>query len=106
MSNYPEQYPGLTQFFWCYLHQDWALDYPNVWGAVDDFARSEPDHAPLMDSEIKALLTDSHSEADLEHVVAELDGNYRPEINGETYRGWLAAVAERVDKVRRNDTNQ
>ena len=100
MSSYSAQYPGLAHLFDCYLYQYWPDEYDgDVWIAVDEFTRSEPVHAALLGSNVETLLKDKQSEAELEAVVAELDGNYRPEIHGETYRGWLTAVAERVDKI-------
>lgn len=96
------QYPGLTQFLGCYLHQDWTYDYDgDVWAAVEDFARSEPEDAPLIGTEIQALLASGMSEHQLRTlIVDELDGQYWLEDdNPETYRSWLTAVADRVDKI-------
>lgn len=92
-------YPTLAQFLGAYLHQDWAHDYDDVWGAVSDFLDSEPENAQSLITDINDLLAQKTSEADLEAVVAELDGNYRAEFHGETYRSWLTEMAERVNKV-------
>ncbi len=94
------RYPALEQFLGGYLHQDWMHDYADVWAAVDDFARSEPDHAPALVLEIGALLASDIAEMQLRSlVVDELDGQYLVDRDGWTYRAWLGAVAERVQKV-------
>jgi hypothetical protein len=94
--------PGLELFLGGYLHQDWFDDYHgDVWGAVEDFARSEPEDAPLIGTEIEALLASGMSEHQLRTlIVDELDGQYWLEDDDpETYRAWLTEVAARVDQI-------
>jgi hypothetical protein len=96
------EYPAFVQFVSCYLHLDWTYDYDSdVWGAVEDFARSEPRYAPLIGAEIEALLASGRSEHQLRTlIVDELDGQYWLEDDDpQTYRGWLTAVAERVAQI-------
>jgi hypothetical protein len=85
-----------------YLHQDWAEDYPDVWGAVTDFVVSDRDIAVALVPDIADLLSGSESEAELRSVVIEdLDCWYLPEAEGWAYRAWLETVANRVDELLR-----
>ncbi|MGI8667458.1 MAG: contact-dependent growth inhibition system immunity protein [Jatrophihabitans sp.] len=91
---------ALAQFISCYLHQDWTDDYADVWVAADDFALSEPEDAPRLAGEVEALLGDAPSERNLMELVDKFEGNYRPEADGLTYRAWLLALVERVERTR------
>jgi hypothetical protein len=91
---------ALAQFLGVYLHQDWAEDYPDMWGAVTDFVVSDRDIAVGLVTDIADLLSASVSEAELRSVVIEdLDCWYLPEAEGWADRAWLETVANRVDEL-------
>jgi hypothetical protein len=95
--------PALEHLLGAYLHADWRMDYPDSLAAVADFARSEPESAPHLRSEIADLLGRVTEESELhEYLVARLDSWYLPDNDGwRTIREWLLAVADRVDEVLR-----
>jgi hypothetical protein len=91
---------ALAQLLGVYLHQDWAEDYPDVWGAVTDFVVSDRDNAIGLLTDIADLVSAAESEAELRSVVIEdLDCWYLPEAEGWTYRAWLETVANRVHEL-------
>jgi hypothetical protein len=97
------QYEALELLLQAYLHEDMDDDYASVWDAVDDFAVSEGNEAQVIGGEITRLLATARSESELQEILRrQLGGNYRPQANGWTYRGWLEAVAVRVDEVLRS----
>lgn len=82
-----------------YLHEDWADDYPGLWHAVDDFTESEPQAAPHLRADVKQVLSHSNSEYELQQVLRELGMKYYPPGDGwASYRAWLLAVADYVEK--------
>jgi hypothetical protein len=83
-----------------YLHEDFADLYGSAGGAVDTYARNEPQHAPQLRSEITELLSTCKSESDLEKVLDDLGIGYLPTGDGwDSHRTWLLAVADRVDEI-------
>jgi hypothetical protein len=85
-----------------YLHEDFADLHGNAWGAVDTYARDEPEYAPQLRREITKLLSACESESDLEGTLVNLGLDYLPTGDGwASHRTWLLAVADRVEEVRR-----
>jgi len=97
------EYEALELLLQAYLHEDMDDDYASVWDAVDDFAVSEGHVPHRIGGEIARLLATAKSESELREILRrQLGCNYRPQANGWTYRGWLEAVADRVDEVLRS----
>ncbi|HEX8305733.1 MAG TPA: contact-dependent growth inhibition system immunity protein [Jatrophihabitans sp.] len=83
-----------------YLHEDFADLHGSAWGAVDTFARDEPEYAPHLHREITDLIDAYRSESDLEGALVDLGLNYLPTADGwDNHRTWLLAVADRVDEI-------
>jgi hypothetical protein len=86
-----------------YLHEDFNDEFGDSWRAVDGFAVNEPEDPPHIRDEVTRLLASVSSEAELRRIVLdELGSCYLPEADGWTYRGWLEAVADRVDETLRS----
>jgi CdiI immunity protein len=92
---------ALEHLLGAYLHPDWRMDYPDSLAAVADFARSEPDSAPKLRTEVTSLLSRGLSESELrEYLRSEMDSWYLPDGDGwSSCRAWLLAAADRVDEV-------
>jgi hypothetical protein len=83
-----------------YLHEDFADVDGSAWGAVDSFARDEPEDALLLHGEIAYLLNRCQSEPEVESALADLGICYLPTGDGwPDHRTWLLAVAGRVDAI-------
>ena len=79
----------------CYLHEDWSLDYPGFWDAVDDFTDGEPQAAPQLRADVDYVLGQCQGEHDLQQALRELGSSYYPPGGGwDSYRAWLLAVAD------------
>jgi hypothetical protein len=90
---------SLERLLRTYFHQDWVDDYPDPWDAVDDFIHEEPQLAAELPAEVKSILQETPTEAQLRQLVEELRFGYYIEADGWTYRGWLSAVADRVKQA-------
>ena len=96
--------PALSLLLQGYLNPDWVDDYEDVWSAVDDFARNEPESARVIRQEVDSLLRTVSSEETLRRIVVnELRSGYLPEADGWGYRSWLEEVARRVERRSRGD---
>jgi len=83
-----------------YLHEDFADLYGSAWGAVDTYARNEPEYAPELRRDITQLLSSCKTEAALEGALTRLDLGYLPTGDGwADHRTWLLAVADRVEEI-------
>jgi hypothetical protein len=83
-----------------YLHEDFADLHGDAWGAVDTFARDEPDYAPQLRRQVTELISACPSESRLERALVDLGLNYLPTADGwDSHRTWLLAVADRVDEI-------
>lgn len=91
-------FAGVSEFFG-YFHEDWVDDYPGPWDVVDDFIEDQPQLAAELPEEVDRLLQEYPSEAQLKQLFWELHCCYHIEADNWTYRGWLAAVAERVKQA-------
>lgn len=96
-ASLPErQTPELALFLGGYLHQDWPEDLEgDPWNAVVHYVNDYGTDADDLASEIDVLL-DSLDEPGLKQRVEDLGSCYLPEVDGWTYRGWLAEVATRA----------
>jgi hypothetical protein len=94
---------ALDHLLGAYLHADWRMDYPDSLAAATDFARSEPDSAPRLPSEVTSLLARITDEVELrKYLTTELDSWYLPDGDGwSSIRTWLLAVADRVEETLR-----
>ena len=91
---------GLSELLHMYFHQDWVDDFSDPWEVVDDFIREEPQLAAGLPAEVNGLLQENPSEERLKQLlVYELHCGYYMEADGWTYRGWLSAVADRVEQA-------
>jgi hypothetical protein len=92
---------ALAQFLGVYLHQNWRIDYTDVWAAIEDFVASDRQHALGIHADVPDLLWGLvPSDKKLRMVVIDdLDCWYQPESEGWTYRAWLQAVSERVNDL-------
>jgi len=82
-----------------YLHEDWKLDHPDFWHAIDDFTTGEPQAAPQLRADVDHVLNQCQSEQEIQQTLRGLGISYYPPGGGwESYRAWLLAVAEHVEK--------
>jgi hypothetical protein len=94
-------YVGLDQLMG-HFHEDFMEDYGDPWVAVDDFVRGNREFARLIPGEVRFLLQSGASESELSRTVHDVLGSaYLPTADGWTYRGWLEAVADRVEEILR-----
>jgi hypothetical protein len=101
------RYSALRLLLGGYLHEDFDDDYPDVWVAVEDFVRSEPDSAPSVPDDIAHLLATVSAEEALGRVLhREVACAYYPPADGWTYRGWLEAIADRITKMLREKNSE
>ena len=80
-----------------YLHQDWDVEYSDVWAAVADFV----DHAPqcmiaAAHSELRDLIAQDLSAAAIEVALAHYSCAYYPPGDGYTLDGWLRELERRL----------
>jgi hypothetical protein len=88
-----------------FLNEDFVLLYGDAWGAVEAFAREEPDYSRQLRREITDVLTAYQSEAELEHALVRLGLGYLISYDGwDSHRTWLLAVADRVDDILRKSS--
>jgi len=83
-----------------YLHEDFADCHGSARGAVESFARDEPEYALQIRREIVYLLSRSQSESEVESALVDLGICYLPTGDGwPDHRSWLLAVADQVDAI-------
>jgi hypothetical protein len=96
------EFEALDTLLGGYLHEDWADDYADPWQAVDEFTNSEPDHAPVIRTDVNEVLRRCRSESELTLQLRKLGLAYYPASDGwASKRAWLLAVAERVEETLR-----
>lgn len=93
-------YLMLGSFLGGYLHQDWSLDYPDEWAALDGFlADGPPENGQTFRSEIATLLAENPLEEDVRRIVLdELYSCALAEAHGWKYRDWLQALSDHAAK--------
>jgi hypothetical protein len=85
-----------------YLHEDFVDCHGSARGAVEDFARDEPEYALRLSSEIAYLLSRCQSEPEVESALDDLGICYLPTGDGwPDHRTWLLAVADQIDAIMR-----
>jgi hypothetical protein len=83
-----------------YLNEDWYMEYGDPWSAIERFVLWEPDYAPLIRSEVNAVISQSASDHDVEKVLDGFGLGYAATSAGwDTYGNWLLAVADRVEEL-------
>jgi hypothetical protein len=83
----------------CYLHEDWADDYPDLWHAVDHFVEGEPQSALQFRADVDQLLSQCEGEQQLQQALRALGISYYPPGGGwDSYRAWLLAVVAHVEE--------
>ena len=104
MMNTPDQRtsmrtPALKRLMSAYFHQDFHDAYGGVWEAIDAFISDLPEEAARAPEEIDWVLKHFDSEDAVDDYLDGLGCDYfaRPEDGG--YRGWLEAIARRVDSA-------
>jgi hypothetical protein len=96
----PTDLDGLAQFIGVYLYQDWADDYRTMWAAVDAFVAEDRDLAQRLPADVTRLLSTVTSEEALRVIVlGTFDSWYVVEPDGWTYRNWLLAVGQRIERA-------
>ena len=91
------KYPGLFQFFGCYFHEDWSIDYASWEAAVDDFVQSEPaESIRAAQMELKQLLDSGYSESKVWDILFELGCYYNPTNNDTNVFNWLQDIRKRL----------
>ena len=97
-----KQLNALHHLVGAYLHEDFVDVDGSAWGAIDSFAREEPEYAPRLSREIAGLLATRTSESELQSALDDLGICYLPTGDGwPDHRTWLLAVADRVDAILR-----
>lgn len=87
---------NLTGFLSGYLHQDWDVEYADVYAAADDFGRSEGLDVVLATLGEIAQLVESHpTESDWEAFLLGAGCYYRP-TPAENVADWLLTMASRA----------
>jgi hypothetical protein len=92
--------PQLTHFFSCYFHQDWNIDDADWQSVVRRFRTdTSPDEVRATAKELRALLSSTVSEAELEQHLDALGCYYtpRPDIGGPLFSQWLAEVCSLLE---------
>jgi hypothetical protein len=70
-----------------------------MWGAVDDFLTHERELAHGLPHDVADLLSHVTSETELRSaVLGSYDSWYLAESGGWTYRNWLRAAGQRVER--------
>jgi len=86
----------VSTLFGGYLHQDFAEDYGDVWGAVRQYCtEASSDSVSTAADQVKEILDRSDDEEGLDAITSRLGSSYHPPGAGQTYRHWLIEL-ERV----------
>lgn len=89
--------PALKRLMSAYFHQDFHDAYGGVWEAIDAFISELPEEAARTPDEIKWVLGHFETETAVEKYLDELGCDYYVRQEDGGYRGWLDAIARRVD---------
>ncbi len=84
-----------------FLNQDWPLDYPTIWAAVDQFILEEspPDVTEAATELSEVFLRQSLSEEELAEMLTAYSCAYYPPEQGQTYREWLVELEQRLSQT-------
>jgi hypothetical protein len=93
-------YPQLRQFLGGYFHQDWPLDSARWEDVAADFvAESTRSSVEQVSDELRSLLAEGLSDAELESVLEGLGCNVNPAAFQLGVGAWLAALQARIDNT-------
>lgn len=82
-----------------YYNLDWYDLNPDPWALLAEFIHFEPAKLrPLLD-DLRTALTQLSTEDELRGLLDSLMCGYNPTAFGQTYRGWLTAVADRIERA-------
>lgn len=86
-------YPNLDEFFGTYFHQDWREDAATALGIVERYLAEWP-LAEIREAarELRHLLAENPSEAELADTMRRLGNFYNPKADGLSYGEWLRQV--------------
>lgn len=89
---------ALADLVQLYLHQDWVLEYADVWAAVDAFiAGEDPRLTAELLAEVSALLATEPDEETVQRLLVEdLGSEYWPPGDGMTFLEWLQRLEGRL----------
>ena len=90
-----DRYPDVRQFAG-YFNEDWTADAPTWEGLVDFYVShtTVTERRPVV-AQLRQLLLDCRSDAELDQAVRELSIRYWPPP--QTYREWLIDVRDRLE---------
>jgi hypothetical protein len=89
------RWPELEILLAGYLNQDWKLDYPSVWAAVEAFrSQSQPRDVAAAVAAIGTLVVASDGESAIRMVCEEVGCGYYPPGDGLTYLEWFTQVRD------------
>ncbi len=93
-------YPHLAQLLGGYFHQDWSEDHVDETAVLDDFvATNWAETIEATASDIRRFLVDHRTD-----TLAAIERTFIPDIivgsDDEEARGWLCAVAAKLDRNR------
>ena len=87
---------ALEHFIGAYLHQDFDVD-GDEWGALQTFLGDEGTaRARELADDIDRVLARFADENGVREALLGMGLGFSPEVDGETCRGWLVRVRERV----------
>lgn len=91
------KYPALFQFFGCYFHQDWPVDYDSWDSAIDAFVKSEPSESiRAAKLELEQILDSGCSESEVLDILLQLGCYYDPTGDDTNVFSWLQYVRKRL----------
>ena len=86
---------SLYQFIAGYFHQDWPEEAQSPEEIITNYAASEPREVVEESlNELKQLIAEVKSEAQLKHILlVDLGSYYDPTFHNQTISAWLQSVA-------------
>ena len=90
-------FPGLSQLFGGYRHQQWPEEHGGVWSAVGAYRDDEtPEGVGRARAELADLLSRPLPDDELADLLAALGCSYWPPADGYSLRGWLQELLARL----------
>ena len=87
----------LGNLFGAYLHQDFDLEFRDVWAAIEDCTSTNPPQwVAAAHRELVEILDDEFDEPSLEALLERYGCYYYPPGTGYTYGEWLREVEVRL----------
>jgi hypothetical protein len=92
-SNRGQEWDEVRTLFGGYLHQDFAEDYGDMWGAVRQYCAESSSVSVIVAAEqISEILEQFDDEERLDSVTGQLGSSYYPPGVGQTYREWMTEL--------------